>query len=63
MNNYNEILDKDYRYIIRYLDRFNKERIDNEIYDEYLKEINMMNEMTDNKLGKDLIKLIHEYYK
>ena len=63
MNNYNEILDKDYRYIIRYLDRFNKERIDNEIYDEYLKEINMMNEITENILGKDLIKLIHEYYK
>jgi len=63
MNNYNEILDKDYRYIIKYLDRFNKERIDNEIYDEYLKEIDMMDEMTENILGRDLIKIIHGYYK
>jgi hypothetical protein len=27
----------------------------------YIKEINMMDNMTENILGKDLIKLIHEF--
>ena len=57
------ILDEDYRIIINYYNRFNRDKINSEIYDEYIKEINLIDKITEYKLSEDIIKIIHEYYK
>ena len=63
LENYNEILEEDHRTIINYLNRFDKNRIHNEIYDEYNREINVLDEIIKNKLDMNIIKIIHEFWK
>jgi hypothetical protein len=63
LENYNEILEEDNRIIINYLNRFDKNRIHNEIYDEYKKELKLINKLTKNKLDMNVIKIIHEFLK
>lgn len=63
LESYEDIFEEDYRIIINYLNRFDKNRIENEIYDEYCREIKILDEITKNRLDMNIIKMIHEFWK